>query len=81
MATNTNTKTGAVRDALRKLEGREVSLALADGSRLDGVMLISAGRGPARTVWLYAGGIDVFLPRFAIIDASEAPPVRARSAA
>jgi hypothetical protein len=77
----TDTEPGAVRSALRTLEGREVNLALADGSRLDGAMLISAGRGHSGSVWVYAGGIDVFLPRSAITDAWEAPPVRARSAA
>jgi hypothetical protein len=62
---------------LRELEGREVSLALADGSRLDCVMLMSAGRGRTPTVWLFANGIDVFLPRLSIIAAWEAPPAGA----
>lgn len=62
---------------LCELEGREVSLALADGSRLDYVMLISAGRGRTPTVWLFANGIDVFLPRLSIIAAWEVPPVSA----
>ena len=67
----------AVSGVLRELEGREVSLALADGSRLDCVMLISAGRGRTPTVWLFANGIDVFLPRLSIIAAWEAPPASA----
>ncbi|HET6952884.1 MAG TPA: hypothetical protein VFI47_21050 [Acidimicrobiales bacterium] len=61
--------TGVDRRALLGLEGREVSLALADGSRLDAVRLISAGRGRTPTVWIYAGGIDVFVPRPHVIDA------------
>jgi hypothetical protein len=48
-----------------------VSLSLADGSRLDDVRLVSAGRGRTPTVWVYAGGIDVFVPRPHIIDAWE----------
>jgi hypothetical protein len=62
---------------LRGLEGREVSIALADGSRLDAVTLVSAGRGRTPTVWVYAGGIDVFVPRPNVIDAWESPPTRA----
>jgi hypothetical protein len=67
----------AVSGVLRELEGREVSLSLADGSRLDCVMLISAGRGRTPTVWFFANGIDVFLPRLSIIAAWEAPPANA----
>jgi hypothetical protein len=59
---------------LRDLEGREVSLALVDGSRLDGVTLVSAGRGGTTSVWVYAGGMDVFVPRTRVIDAWEAAP-------
>ena len=58
------------------LEGHEVCLSLADGSRLDAVTLVSAGRGRTPTVWVYAGGIDVFVPRPNVIDAWEAPPAR-----
>jgi hypothetical protein len=56
---------------LRDLEGREVSIALADGSRFDAVTLVSAGRGRTPTVWLFDGGIDVFVPRATVIDAWE----------
>jgi hypothetical protein len=62
---------GLDRRALLGLEGRSVSLSLADGSRLDDVTLVSAGRGRTPTVWVYAGGIDVFVPRPHIIDAWE----------
>lgn len=62
---------------LRDLEGREVSLALADGSRLDAVTLVSAGRGRTPSVWIYTGGMDVFVPRPTIVDAWESPPPRA----
>ncbi len=67
------TSTGGLRD----LEGREVSLALADGSRLDAVTLVSAGRGRTPSVWIYTGGMDVFVPRPTIVDAWESPPPRA----
>ena len=62
---------------LRDLEGREVSIALADGSRFDAVTLVSAGGGRTPTVWLYDGGIDVFVPRVTVIDAWENVPSRA----
>jgi hypothetical protein len=62
---------------LRDLEGRQVSLSLADGSRFDAVTLVSAGRGRTPTIWLYDGGIDVFVPRAHVIDAWEPAPLRA----
>jgi hypothetical protein len=57
--------------ALRNLEGRHVSLALADGSRLDDVTLLSTGSGRTATLWVYMSGIDVFVPRHSVIDAWE----------
>jgi hypothetical protein len=62
---------------LRDLEGHEVSLALADGSRYDAVTLLSVGAGRTPTIWLYAGGIDVFIPRTQVVDAWEPPPAKA----
>lgn len=70
-----------IMDVLRELEGREVSLALADGSRLDAVTLVSAGRGRTPTVWLFVQGIDVFLPRRSVIAAWEVGWPRVRRAA
>lgn len=56
------TMTVALTDVgLRQLEGRQVSVALADGSRLDAVMLMSAGRGPRLELWVYGDGTDLFL--------------------
>jgi hypothetical protein len=43
-----------------------VNLALADGSRLDDVSLVSA-RG--LTLWIFAGGEDRFVPVTTVIDA------------
>jgi hypothetical protein len=62
---------------LRDLEGREISLSLVDGSRLDGVTLISAGRGGTTSVWVFASGMDVFVPRTRVIDAWETAPAAA----
>lgn len=61
------------RRGLRDLEGRLVHLALADGSRLDDVALVSAGRS---TLWVFANGEDVFVPVEGVVDAWEAKPYR-----
>ena len=52
------------------LEGRRVSVALTDGSRLDDCELVSAtGRA---TLWLFVNGTDVFVPVAEVTDAWEA---------
>ena len=48
-------------------------VALADGSRMDDVALVSA-RGA--TLWLFAGGEDTFVPVDSVVDVWEAQPVR-----
>ena len=53
------------------LEGRRVSLALTDGSRLDDCELVSIGHG-AETLWLHVNGDDVFVPVAEVTDAWEA---------
>jgi len=58
---------------LRTLQGRRVNVAFRDGSRIDDCRLISAGRPGTGTVWIFADGIDVFLPASIIVDCWEAP--------
>ena len=53
------------RRELRRLEGLGVNLALADGSRLDDVSLISAH---GLSLWIFARGEDVFVPIADVID-------------
>jgi hypothetical protein len=53
------------RRELRRLEGSSVNLALADGSRLDDVSLVSAH---GLSVWIFDGGEDVFVPISNVID-------------
>lgn len=48
-------------DGLRQWEGRQVSVALADGSRIDDCQLVSAGRSAAATLWLFTNGTDMFV--------------------
>ncbi|HVM04233.1 MAG TPA: hypothetical protein VM242_03580 [Acidimicrobiales bacterium] len=55
---------------LRTLEGRQVGVSLADGSRIDDATLVSARPSPG-TVWLFAAGTDVFVRASAVVDAWE----------
>jgi hypothetical protein len=45
----------------KSLEGRRVSVALRDGSRIDDCQLVSAGRRSFQRLWLFVNGIDAFL--------------------
>jgi hypothetical protein len=65
--------TAEQRKRLRALEGRLVNLALANGSRLDDVALVSAGK---RTLWVFTNGEDVFVPVDTVVDAWEPRPYR-----
>ena len=69
------------RPQLQSLEGRQVNVAFGDGSRIDHCQLISASRSGTGTVWIFADGIDVFLPASTIVDCWEAAPSPDRSAA
>lgn len=53
------------RRELRGLEGGNINLALADGSRMDDVQLVSA-RG--LTLWVFTCGEDLFVPASKVID-------------
>ena len=55
---------------LRTLEGRQVGLSLADGTRIDDATLVSA-RPSRGTLWLFSGGADVFVHAAAVVDAWE----------
>jgi hypothetical protein len=68
-------------DQLKVLEGRQVSLALRDGSRIDDCHLVSAGRSGVRSVWIFTQGLDVFLPWNDLIDVWEMQPAGDRQAA
>ncbi|MGI8685219.1 MAG: hypothetical protein ACR2MO_09060 [Acidimicrobiales bacterium] len=62
---------------LRGLEGLQIGLSLADGSRIDDATLVSAGAGRTGTVWLFSGGADVFVPAGTVVDVWEWSGVRA----
>ncbi len=54
------------------LEGRQVSLALRGGDRIDDAQLVSAGRNRAGTLWLFTNGADTFIAVEDVIDVWEA---------
>jgi hypothetical protein len=56
---------------MRCLEGRQVSVALADGSRIDDCQLVSAGRPGVQTLWVFTNGADAFVPLPEVIDVWE----------
>lgn len=53
--------------SLRRFEGRHVSVALSDGSRIDDCQLVSAGRRDFQRVWLFVDGMDTFLSPFEVV--------------
>jgi hypothetical protein len=59
---------------LRHLEGRQICLALAGGTRIDDCQLVSAGRPRTETIWVFSAGKDAFLPLQAVVDFWEARP-------
>jgi hypothetical protein len=64
---------------LRTLEGHRVSIALRNGSRIDGCQLVSAGRNGARSLWLFTNGTDAFVPHEDVMELwEEAANVRAQ---
>jgi hypothetical protein len=60
---------------IRQLEGRAVTVRLADGSVLDRVPLVLARRG---SLWVVRDGEDLFLPLDRVVHVCDAPPFRPR---
>lgn len=50
------------------IEGRQVSLTLVDGTRLDGVTLVSAGRGSVQTLWVEVNGVDLIVEKHEVVE-------------
>ena len=65
---------GRVAERIRFLEGRQVSVVLSDGSRIDDCELVSAGRQGVGSVWLYADGTDTFVALVDVMEVHEAAP-------
>jgi len=68
------------RKKLRQFEGRQVNLALIDGSRIDDAALVSSGRGATTTLWIHTNRQDAFIPMSDIIEVWECGASRPRSA-
>ena len=66
---------------LSALEGRQVSLALSNGDRIDDAQLVSARRNRAGTLWLFTNGSDRFIAVEDVVDVWEAQPAGPRLAA
>jgi hypothetical protein len=61
----------APRTELRLMEGRRVNVRLHSGCSMYDHELVSAGRLGVTTLWLYAGGLDVFVPVEDVVDVTE----------
>ncbi|MCU1378935.1 MAG: hypothetical protein JWN29_1918 [Acidimicrobiales bacterium] len=70
MSSGTGTLQG--RSHLAGLEGRQVSVALRDGLRIDDCQLVSAGRSQVSSLWLFTDGVDTFVAIDDVIDIWEA---------
>jgi len=60
-----------IHQTLRHLEGRRIGLVLADGSRIVGAQLISAGRPGLSSVWILIDGTDSFIPVMTVTEVWE----------
>jgi len=47
---------------LQALQGRRVTVALRDGTRIDDAQLVSAGSPHRQSLWLFENGSDTFVP-------------------
>jgi hypothetical protein len=57
--------------SLYVLEGRQVSVALRDGCRIDDCQLVCAPRARAETLWLFSNGADLFVSVGDVVDVWE----------
>ncbi len=63
LATDNSNRAALQLTGLHAYEGRQVSIALADGSQLSDCVLVSAGRGRVETLWIFTGDADRFIRR------------------
>jgi hypothetical protein len=59
------------RKSLLTIEGRQVNVALRDGSRFDDCNLVSSGRSRVDSLWLFCNGQDVFVALDDVVDLFE----------
>lgn len=65
---------------LRSIEGRQVGVALRNGTRIDDCQLVSGGRSRVGNLWLFANGHDVFVGFGEVLDVWETTTGRTRAA-
>ena len=58
-------------NSLHGMEGRQVSVALRNGSRIDDCQLVSGPRARTGTVWLFSNGDDLFFSVTDVLDVWE----------
>jgi hypothetical protein len=63
--------------ARRSIEGRVVSVVLADGSRFEKARVVLLGRGGLSTLWLEVGGVDRFVESDQVSEMCEVSEGRA----
>ena len=56
------------RASLRALQGRRVTLALRNGTRVDEAQLVSVGSDGSRDLWLFVNGADTFVPLGEVLE-------------
>jgi hypothetical protein len=56
---------------LRLIEGRDVTVSLRDGRRIDDCNLVSSGGARVGNLWLFSCGEDVFVALDDVIDVTE----------
>jgi len=53
---------------LQALQGRRVTVALRNGTRIDDAHLVSAGSYDSRRLWLFQNGSDTFVPLDEVLE-------------
>ena len=66
---------------IRELQGRRVTVALTDSSRIDDCQLVSAGRHKLGDLWLFSNGADLFVAIDSVLDVWEIQSSRVGRAA
>jgi hypothetical protein len=66
--------------SLKSMEGRQVSVALRNGERIDDCQLVSGGRRRLGSLWLFSNGEDVFVPLSDVVNVWEAHWPQAQAA-
>jgi hypothetical protein len=50
------------------IDGRQVNVALRDGTRIDDCQLVSCRPGSVKTLWIFSNGEDLLIPCDEVVD-------------